>query len=378
MRHYFLPVGVSLLFIAWSPFIGQIRDVIKRALGEAFAPVIGVLLGVTVLAAVVWGARHVREQRARRFGLMGLALLLFVSYAAVMRTGVPDVDAVERIHFVEYGLVATLFYRAMLGMTLGAVVPMTLLVGTLVGIGEEWLQWLVPTRVGDVRDVFLNLYALGCGLLFAIGLYPRELPVGTRSRLSWPLVLRLVSVVVVSFAGFLHCAHLGYELEDPALGRFRSFFTREQLAEIATDRAERWRTDPPTGLEPFAIQDHYLVEGGFHVQHRNESYARGRFRDAWRENAILERYYDPFLDQRSFGSGTLHRWPQAQRDEVEAKGGDGAGGYVSPVNMNRVFASPSKPALWTIVTAVVGALLATAALLGRRAEPSASARYRGA
>ena len=137
MRRYLLLVGVSLLFVAWSPFIGQIRDVIKRALGEAFSPVVGVLLGVTVLAAGVWGARHVRERRARRFGLMGLALLLFVGYAAVMRTGVPDVDAVERIHFVEYGLVATSFYRAMSVMTLGAVVPMTLLVGTLVGIGKS-------------------------------------------------------------------------------------------------------------------------------------------------------------------------------------------------------------------------------------------------
>ena len=52
MRRYLLLVGVSLLFVAWSPFIGQIRDVIKRALGEAFSPVVGVLLGVTALALV--------------------------------------------------------------------------------------------------------------------------------------------------------------------------------------------------------------------------------------------------------------------------------------------------------------------------------------
>lgn len=368
MRPYLPPVSVSVLFIAWSPFIGQLRDVVKRALGDSFTLVIGLLLGTTVLAAVGWGVRHVRERRPQRIGVMMLALLLFVGYAAVMGTGVPDVDAVERIHFVEYGLVATLFYRAMSGMTLGAVVPMTLLVGTLVGIGEEWLQWLVPTRVGDVRDVFLNLYALGCGLLFAIGLYPRAVPVGTRSRLPWGPVLRLASVVVVSFGGFFHCAHLGYEVEDPAIGRFRSFFTREQLGGIAEDRVDRWRRAPPIRLEPFAIQDHYLVEGGFHVQHRNEAYASGRFRDAWLENAILEQYYDPLLDQRSFGSGTLHRWPQAQRDEVEAKGAGGtAGAYVSPVNMDRVWVSPSKPVLWTLVVVVGVALLGSAALLGDHA-----------
>ena len=290
MRRYLLPVSVSLLFIAWSPFIGPLRDVIKRALGDAFTPVIGLGVGLTVLAAVGWGARHVRERRLQRVGVMSLAVLLFVGYAAVMRTGVPDVDAVERIHFVEYGLVATLFYRALAGMPLRLVVPLTLMIGVLVGIGEEWLQWLVPTRVGDVRDVFLNLYALGCGLLFAVGLYPPQTPAGAPAGVAWRGMLRLAGVVVLSFAGFLHCAHLGYELTDPAIGRFRSFFTFEQLAALGAERAERWRLDPPAAPEPFAIQDHYFFEAAAHIQHRNESYERGQFRNAWLENALLERY----------------------------------------------------------------------------------------
>ena len=43
MRRYFLPVAVSLLFIGWSPFMGQLRDTIKAALGDAFTPVLGQL-----------------------------------------------------------------------------------------------------------------------------------------------------------------------------------------------------------------------------------------------------------------------------------------------------------------------------------------------
>ena len=371
MSRYLLPVGVSLLFIGWSPFMGQLRDAIKAALGDAFTPVLGLALALTVVAAVGWGVRRVRTRRLHGVGLMLLAVLLFVGYATVMRTGVPDVDAVERIHFVEYGLVATLFYRAMAGLPLGVVVPMTLLIGTLVGIGEEWFQWLVPTRVGDVRDVFLNFYALGCGLLFAIGLYPPESVSGHRGTLPWRRLLQLSSVVVVASAGFLHSAHLGYELEDPTVGRFRSFFTFRQLSEIAADRAERWWIDPPTSLEPIAMQDHYLVEGASHVQRRNEAYANGSFRESWLENAILERYYDPLLDQNSMGSGDPHRWPQAQRDEVESKGADGvAGAYVSPVNMDRVWVSPTKPRLWTITAVVVGVLLAAAVVVGRRRASS--------
>ncbi len=67
--------------------------------------------------------------------------------------------------------------------------------------------------------------------------------------------------------------------------------------------------------------------------------------------------------------GTLHRWPEAQRAEVEAKGaGDVDGNYVSLVNLDRVFVSPSKPGLWTVVWAVTGSLLAGAVLLGRRED----------
>jgi len=109
------------------------------------------------------------------------------------------------------------------------------------------------------------------------------------------------------------------------------------------------------------------VEGASHVQRRNEDYASGSFRESWLENAILERYYDPLLDQRSMSSGALHRWPQAQRDEVEAKGAGAAdGAYESPVNMDRVHVSPTKLGLWAIVAGIAGSLLAAAAVLGRR------------
>lgn len=369
MRRYLPPIAVSLVFIGWSPFIGRIRDQIKDALGDAFTTVVGLALAAAIVCVVGWGVQHVRRHRLTRVGLMALALLLFAGYTTVMRTGMPDVDAVERIHFVEYGLVAVLFYRARLGAPLGAVVATTLLAGTLVGIGEEWLQWLVPTRVGDVRDVLLNFYALGCGLLFAAGLYPPGNSVWRVSAREWSGLLRLAAVVVLCFAGFFHCAHLGYELTDPAIGRFRSFFTKEQLREIAADRAERWRRDPPVSLEPLAIQDDYLVEGASHVLHRNTYYATGRFREAWLENAILETYYDPLLDQHSMSSGDLHRWPPAQRQEVESNvAGQLDGQYLSPVNMDRVYIGPSKPRYWAIVLSLVIGLLIGAALLARVSE----------
>ena len=52
------------------------------------------------------------------------------------------------------------------------VLPM--LAGIAVGTLEEWLQWFIPGRVGDMRDVFLNGVAIVCGLLFSVGVDPPD------------------------------------------------------------------------------------------------------------------------------------------------------------------------------------------------------------
>jgi hypothetical protein len=371
MRRYLIPVAVSLIFIASSPYMGLIRDGLKAALGEAFTQVVGAVVGLAGAAVLVWGVRRVRECGRQGAGLMALAVALAAAYGFVMRTGIPDVDAVERIHFLQYGLVALLFYRATMPAPLMVVVPITLLTGTLVGIGEEWLQWLVPTRVGDVRDVLLNFWALGCGLLFAVGLVPLDAAVSR--PMPWRRLSLLASVVLVVFAGFLDSAHLGELNEAPSIGRFRSFFTVEELEEVSADRFRRWAADPPIDLGgPFSVQDHFLVEAGARVQRRNEAYAAGAFADAWRENALLEAYYAPMLDLRSFGSGDPHRWPAAQRDEVEAKGaGLVSGVWVSPVYQDRVHVVPTRGQLW-LGTGAIAVLLLGAAAFKRRAADAGS------
>ena len=47
-----------------------------------------------------------------------------------------------------------------------------LLAGFTVGTFDEWLQWFIPFRVGEAHDVFINLAAIVCGLLFALALLP--------------------------------------------------------------------------------------------------------------------------------------------------------------------------------------------------------------
>lgn len=362
MRRFLLPIGVSLVFVAWSPFIGEIRGFLRALFPGRFVLVVTGLVGLALLTAAASAALRIRERRAMRYGAIVVAMGAAAWYAVTFATGDPSVDAVERFHFVEYGLVGFLFYRALVPARDPSVFLAATLWGLLVGTAEEGMQWLAPRRVGEARDVVLNLWAVGCGLLFGAGVEP---PVPFSWRIDhrhWSRIAALAAVVVAAFAVFYDAAHLGYEVADDEVGRFRSHFTRERLIEIQRARAQTWRADPPTGLPLVGIEDYYLTEAGSRVQLRNRLYANGAFRDAWLENRILEKYWDPYLDLHSFSSGARHRWAPEQRAEVEAKAGAvAAGRYTSPVLRETIATVPTKAQFWMLVAGIE--LLLVAALM---------------
>lgn len=74
---------------------------------------------------------------------------------------------VERVHFILFGIFGFLSV-ARFGLVRGT------LMCALVGILDEGLQWYLPDRVGDLRDVGWNLLAGGGGVALALGLRPRR------------------------------------------------------------------------------------------------------------------------------------------------------------------------------------------------------------
>ncbi len=70
-------------------------------------------------------------------------------------------------HFIEYGILSALWFRAWYGVRTGASRLQALLpalaVTLLVAIGDEWHQAFVPSRTSSPRDVALDF----CGALFA-------------------------------------------------------------------------------------------------------------------------------------------------------------------------------------------------------------------
>jgi fumarate reductase subunit D len=359
----------SATIVLASPFMGQLQSFLRRSLStKNYVLLFGAGVLVAVGLAILTAFLRIRERRANRFALLLVALVFGGSYMWATATPWPEVNAVERVHFVEYGLIAFLFYRASLprrslgegGVGAGdlSIVVLPLLAGFIVGTLDEWLQWFIPVRVGEYHDVFLNVVSILCGILFALALIP---PASFALRLSAASVKRtgvVAALAWIVFATFFSQVHLGYAIDEQGIGRFRSHYTPATLAGLQADRAARWKADPPLELRRLSQEDQYLDEGLWHVRRRNVSEGA----EAWRENLILERYFAPVLDTPTYASPQRNRWPVEQRADLEARFGVTPIEFVSAAEPYPIVTWP-KTAFWIFAAIIAAALVAVPRLL---------------
>ncbi|MEX2662233.1 MAG: VanZ family protein [Vicinamibacterales bacterium] len=350
---FLLPTAVAAALVLSAPFVGQIRSAVRREFPGQYLLILAgaAAIGLAVaLAAAVW---RISDRKAQRYGAIALAILIAATYSLAMATEFPERNAVERFHFLQYGLITFLFYRAWRPLGDVSILVLPVLAGLIVGSVEEWFQWFIPNRVGEMNDVFLNLVAIVTGLLFSLGVDPpprlAALAPGSRRR-----IVRLAIAALLTFAAFFHVVHLGSNVTDDEIGTFTSRFNAERLLALQAGRAATWASaPPPTTLVRLSREDQYLSEGLEHVQARNELWTAGDVRGAWFENRILEKYYAPVLDTPTH-AGPGHRWDAVQRLDAEQRAG-GPGGFVSEAYPYRLYAWPPL-VFWTGVLLLIAAI----------------------
>ena len=339
-------VAASLAVILGAPYLGQVRGWVQDALPGHYRWIVAAIVVLGAGAAVVAAVAHIRDRKLGRYLLLAAALGIAVAYARGARTGNLDQDLVEQFHFVEYGAVTYLFHRVWRHRDYSAALVLPLCAGLVVGILDEWFQWFVPSRVGELHDVLINAVAVICGLLFSLGVHPpmRDAAFTGGRR---PIATG-VTVVVLTAAGFLDSVHLGYEVQDPRVGAFRSRFDAATLTSAAAERAARWPGQPPLTSPGIAREDHYLAEGQWHVQRRNET-AGGTDRwRAWHENTILETFFAPVLDLG-------FRWAPEQRTAEEANALPDRASYRSDAEPFPILVI-DRSILWAPVALIVAGL----------------------
>ncbi|MEA2110165.1 MAG: VanZ family protein [Pseudomonadota bacterium] len=99
-----------------------------------------------------------------------IVLLLGISVLSSFFLPFPE----ERLHLVEYSILGWLLGRALARSGKWPVCwGVGVLLVWLIGYGDELIQWFLPNRVFDVRDIFLNGIA-GMGGLAIFAIFAQE------------------------------------------------------------------------------------------------------------------------------------------------------------------------------------------------------------
>lgn len=80
----------------------------------------------------------------------------------------------ERIHLLEYGFLSFLVFKIYLSTrTIVACYWPTFLTVSFIGTLDEIIQYYLPNRVGDVRDIILNIFSGLLGLVLTAVFYQK-------------------------------------------------------------------------------------------------------------------------------------------------------------------------------------------------------------
>lgn len=357
-----------------------------------------IVVAAAIAAVYLW--RRLSGQPWRNVAWLAATVGIFV-YLSLEKMKTPG----EAIHFLEYGFLGLLAFRAMSHyLRDGLIYICAFLLCTLVGTADEILQWLTPGRYWDVRDIGHNAVAAGLAqLTLARGMRPPFIDgFGAPRSVRWFCALAATQLVVLGLCAsntpvavariserikplaFLlqndsPMSEYGFRHTDPDIGRFYSRFGLDDL---------QW-LDGRRGAEAGPVLRHYLTENSYsnflarytpavdpfiheamvHLYRRNHYHAVvWKYREdsklyrlhatvAYRENEILEKYFPRTL------AAAGERWPSGRGEEL-----------LPHLRADRVYKSEvskhlitevSERQVWTIILVLLGLDLVLLLAFGR-------------
>ncbi len=392
-----LAAWIAIIYAA-IPFVRGLREEFvtlwpAEFLGFAVMGVVAATAG-----AALWALRRRKTKPlwADAMWLAGVAAVFVVWTWLLMEQ--PE----EAVHFVEYGVLGVLSYRALRpNMNNPGVFVAAALIGTIVGTVDEIIQWIVPGRYWDFRDLVLNggTSVLVQFTIWRLASRPflklTPSTIHTLCRLAvveWLLLMlclaatpqRLIALAqilpvleplaegndVISEYGFLH--------RLDATTFFRSRLSQSELAfqddrRSAEAAAKLNRSEGRYGAfqrSVTPVSDPFSYEARIHVFARDTHLAEARRSPAGsrqhrraiavaaREHQILTQIFGDTLERSIF------RWSDGQRSAVDAAQ-DLDRRFVSKV-AGHLITSISEPMLRALMLAVLIALVVADVVLGRR------------
>jgi hypothetical protein len=332
----------TIIFLT-LPYVPVWQEWTTEHLSKHFILAMAVLILLIVLIATV--VRFIR--RKSRIGDYIFLAVIVVGYVYSLNR---ITIIVEQVHFIEYGGLAYLIISALRvdwknpGQYLNA-----LLLVTLIGVIDEFIQGNLTNRVGELHDVFLNMLSGALALLwFRFCIKPEE--TSTNWRIVFKFALPIIGLIVLCIGIFNSCiSEFGYVIKDSEIGEFYSRFPVDRLRERLPN-PEYFRTMilPRLYVEPYnelvrSLKRTITGETLVHIFCRDKHLDRNEFYTAFRENQILEKYFLPYI------TGTAHQWSDQKKNEVaQSCLGDFDQLYISPVSSQLITAF-SETTQWIII-----------------------------
>ena len=155
-------IWVYILLIYLSlPFMRAVLGMLNNAIGRSN---VGILLNAALLLCC--SMLLIMSFRIGWKALLQIFVPIAIMAAVAYQLHIPE----ERIHFLEYGLLGILVQRTALQSTWVQLSLCSIFV-VFVGVGDELIQWWLPNRVGDLRDVGMNALAGVLGVWMGKVLY---------------------------------------------------------------------------------------------------------------------------------------------------------------------------------------------------------------
>ena len=391
----------ALAIFITIPLAGAIRSFVALEWGRLAFTYFVVACTLAVLGWIFrWLRRSGELTAGRAVWIVGIAAV-YLAWTAILAMGSPE----EAIHFLEYGLLSILAFRALSHDLRDPGIYLTAaLLCSAVGTMDEAIQWLTPGRVWALNDIGLNV---GSACLAQLALWRGIRPTliaGDVAPRSWRWICRLgaieLTLLGLSLANtpsriawyaprvpFLHyllqqegvMAEYGFAYQDAEFGSFYSRFTLPVLRETDNRRArpaaailDAYRDKYPEFLTHYSpAVDPFVHEARVHLFRRDrfvEKLRAGGVDQALRadfsvvafaENRILEKYFPATLAASSYrlSEEEIARIA-AERDRRQV--------YVSPVS-NQVITWPSERALRICILGLIATLIVAQAFIAPKA-----------
>ncbi|KPL05968.1 hypothetical protein AMJ86_10280 [bacterium SM23_57] len=333
------------------PYAPVWRDWIAEHLHEVV-----ILIAVIAILLLVFIATMVRMIR-RKASFPDYVFYVLIVIGYIYSLSRIDI-VVEQVHFVEYGLLAWFIISALRtdwkdsGQYLT-----TLLLISLVGIVDEYIQGVLVNRVGELHDVYLNILSGALALAwlrFCVKI--DETP--SNWRTVFAMALPVAGLIILGIGIFnSRISQFGYYIKNPEIGEFYSRIPVDRLKDKLPG-SEYFKTEILPKLSDGSYSELLSTLKGsiysevlVHIFCRDKRLERGDMYTAFRENQILEKYFSNFI------IGTEYQWTDRKTTEVEQVCIDNFDDlYKSPVSAH-IITSFSETAQWIIICILEGGII---------------------